>query len=162
MGFCSGFFFSFFLVLSAMWFPPPCIHAQQHCTGQLSRLRSVILSSPIAFLWRGPWRSPAMPDGRPSLTSHSFKPFDEANLLSPLSTLPSPLSPACPRTVFLLHRVLSAGRPRAMAISDSLSRASGPLPCPPTCRLTWAASPVTPSGGLPHRPPPLTAPPSVP
>ena len=78
-------FFLFFFVLSAVWFPPPCMHAQQHCTGHLSRLPSVLLSSPIALLWRGPGRSLAMPGGRSSLGSHSFKPFDEVNFLTPPS-----------------------------------------------------------------------------
>ena len=75
--------------------------------------------------------------------------FDEVNLLCLLSTLPSPLSPARPLSVVLLLRVLAAGRPRAMVVSRALSRASGPLPCLPTCRPTWAASPDTPFGGTP-------------
>ena len=49
----------------AFWFPPPCMHAQQPGTGHLSLLPSVLLSCPIALLGRGPWRSPAMPGGRP-------------------------------------------------------------------------------------------------
>ena len=82
-----------------------------------------------------------------------WAPLPRVSLISLLSTLPSLLSPAHPLTVVLLLRVLSAGRPRARVVSRALSRASGPPPCPPTCRLTWAASPDTPSGGVPHRPP---------
>ena len=88
--------------------------------------------------------------------------FYEVFLLSLLSTVPSPLLTARSLTVVLLLRVLAAGRPRAMLVSRALSRALGPPPCLPTCRPTWATSADTPSGGLPHRPPPPAAPPSVP
>ena len=40
-----------------------------------------------------------------------------------------------------------------MVVFRALSRASGRPPCLPTCWLTWAASPETPLGRLPHPPP---------
>ena len=81
-GFCSCFFLPppFPAVPPALWFPPPCMHAQQLSKGHLSLLPLVFLSCTIALLGRGPWRSPAMPGGRPSLASHSF-------LCSPTSPL---------------------------------------------------------------------------
>ena len=80
-------------------------------------------------------------------------------LLSSLSSLPSHMSLTRPLTVALLLRVLSAGLPSARAVSRALSRASWPLPGPPSCRPTWAASPGTPSGVFPHLPPPPASPP---
>ena len=82
---CGVLFVSFFappfpVVPPALWFPPPCMHAEHLRTGLLSLLPSVFLSCPIALLGRGPWRSPAMPGGRPSLACHSF-------LCSPASPL---------------------------------------------------------------------------
>ena len=156
---CCGvlFFFwsapSFPAVHPALWFPPPCMHAHQHCSGHLATapLGALLLSHrplgawPLAVLGHARWA-----------------PLPRVSLLSPLSSLPSLLSLVRPLTVVLLLRVLSAGRPRARAVSRALSRASGPPPCPPTCRLTWAASPDTPSGELPRRPPPPAFPPSVP
>ena len=91
-GFYSCFFFAppFPAVPPALWFPPPCMNAQQLGTGHLSLFPSVFLSCRIAFLGRGPWRSPAMPGGRPSLASHSF-------LCSP----PSPLFCLLPALLLL-------------------------------------------------------------
>ena len=90
-GFVRVFFFAppFPAVPPALWFAPPCMHAVHLGTGHLSLLPSLLLSCPIALLGRGPWRSPAMPGGRPSLASHSF-------LCSP----PSPLF--CPHPALLL------------------------------------------------------------
>ena len=52
---------------------PSALHARTTTLrGHLFRLCSVLISCPIAFLWRGPWRSPAMPGGRPSLASQTF------------------------------------------------------------------------------------------
>ena len=146
------FFFCFFFPLRSLL--PACTHNN---TASPSRFCSVLTSSPSAILWRCPWRSPAMPKDpaiQPALLY--------MHLLSPLSTLPSPLSPARPLSVVPLLRVLAAGRLRVKAVSRAPSRASGPPPCLPTCRPTWAASPDTPSGGLPRPPLPPAAPPSVP
>ena len=149
-----GFFFWFYFFFAppfpavhpALPLPPVCMHAHQHCTGHLvtAPLGALLLSHPPYGAWL------------------LAVPLPRVSLLSPLSPLPSLLSPVRPLTVVLLLCVLSAGRPRAMAVSRALSRASGPPPCPPTCRPTPAAFPDTPSGGLTRRPPPPATPPSVP
>ena len=66
---------------------PACTHIS---TAQViwSRLPSVLFSCPTALLGRGPWRSPAMPGGRPSLASFSSLP----SLPSPLFCLLSALA----------------------------------------------------------------------
>ena len=62
----------------------------------LSRSRSVLSSSPTAILWRGPWRSPAMPGGRPSLATQPFSPrcFTFIFFLSSPASPPPCLLPA--------------------------------------------------------------------
>ena len=68
-GCCSRFFFrrAFFRVV------PSSLHARTTTLHRhLSQFRSVLLSSPTAILWRGPWRSRAMPGGRPSLATKPF------------------------------------------------------------------------------------------
>ena len=156
--FVSPFFYSFFFLFFVFFLLgsllPACTH---NITASPSRFCSSLTSSPSAILWCCPWRSPAMP-GNPAIQPALLYKF----LLSPLSTLPFPLSSARPLSVVPLLRVLAAGRLRAKAVSRAPSRASGPAPCLLTCRPTWAASPDTPSGGLPRRPLPPAAPPSVP
>ena len=52
---------------------PSSLHARTTTLHRhLSRFCSVLSSSPTAILWRGPWRSPAMPGGRPSLATQPF------------------------------------------------------------------------------------------
>ena len=157
VGFC--FWFCFFFappfpaVHPALWFPPPCMHAHQHSTGHL--VTAPLDALAVSHRPLGAWPL--------AVPGHSrWAPLPRVSLRSPLSPLPSLLSPVRPLTVVLLLRVLSAGRPRAMAVSRALQRASGPPPCPRTCRPTWAATPDTPSGGLSRRPPPPASPPSVP
>ena len=150
--------FPFFFPCCVFRLVPSSLHARTTTLHRhLSRFCSVLTSSPSAILWRCPWRSPAMP-GDPAIQPALLYMYP----LSLLSTLPSPLSPARPLSVVPLLRVLAAGRLRAMDVSRAPSRASGPPPCLPTCRPTWAASPDTPSGGLPRRHLPPAAPPSVP
>ena len=72
----------FRVVPSSLHAPPTTLHRH------LSRFRSMLTSSLIAILWRGPWRSPALPGGRSSLASQSFKPT-----MKLIFFLPSPLSP---------------------------------------------------------------------
>ena len=72
---------------------PSSLHARTttlHC--HLSGFRSVLLSSPTAILWRGPWRSRPMPGGRPSLATQPFSPRC-CTFLFLLSSPPSP--PLC-------------------------------------------------------------------
>ena len=137
----------------ALWYPPPRMHAHQHCTGhQVSApLRARLLSH------RPPGAWPLAVPGHAR-----WAPLPRVTLLSSLSSLPSHLSLARPLTIALLLHLLSAGLCRARAVARALSRASWPPPCPPSCRPTWAASPGTPSGGLPRRSPPPASPPSVP
>ena len=149
--FLPCFLFSFRVVPSSLHARGTPLHRH------LSRFCSVLSSSPFAILWRCFWQSSAMP-GDPAFQPALMYMY----LLSLLSTLPFPLSPACPLSVVLLLRVLAAGRLRAMVVSRAPSSASGPPPCLPTRRPTWAASPNTPPGGLPRRPLPPAAPPSVP
>ena len=75
----------------ALWFLlPACTHIN---TAQViwSWLPLVLFPCPIALLGRGPWRSPAMPAGRPPLAS-----------LSSLPPLPSPLFYILPALLLLL------------------------------------------------------------
>ena len=58
----------------------------------LPRFRSVLSSSPTAILWRGPWRSPAMPGGHSSLATQPFSPRC-CTFIFFLSSPPSP--PLC-------------------------------------------------------------------
>ena len=157
----SAFVSPFFILFSALCIffllGPSSLHART--TSLHHHLVSVRCSRPVPppSCGAAPWRSPAMPGG-PAIQPALLYKFP----LSPLSTLPSPLSSARPLSVVPLLRVLAAGRLRAKAVSRAPSSASGPLPCLLTCRPTWAASPDTPSGGLPRRPLPPAAPPSVP
>ena len=67
----SAFFFrrAFFRVV------PSSLHARTTTLHRhLSWFRSVLSSSPTAILWRGPWRTPAMPGERPSLATQPFSP----------------------------------------------------------------------------------------
>ena len=118
-------------------------------------------------LWSSPVPSPSwgVPVGGPrpcQVGAPPWRPSPLFPLFSPPPSPPPPLSLAGPLTAALLHRALSAGLPRARAVSRALSRPSRPPPCPPSCRPTWAASPDTPSGGFPHRPSPPASPPSAP
>ena len=152
-----GFFFGlpppFPAVHPALWFPPPCMHARQQCTGHLvlAPLGALLLSHRPLAAWPSAVPCPARWVSLPRVTP-----------LSSLFSLLSLLSLARPLTVPLLLRVLSAGLPRARAVCRARSRASSPVPCPPTCRPTLARSPDTPSVGLLRRLPPPAAPPSVP
>ena len=137
----------------ALRFPRPCMHAHQHCTGNL-------VTAPLSALLLSHRPLGAWPLAVPGHAR--WAPLPRVSLLSPLSLLPSLLSPVRPVTVVLLLRVLSAGRPRTMAVSRALSHASGPPPRLLTCRPTWAAAQDSPSGGLPRRPPPPASPPSAP
>ena len=132
-----------------VFFPPPCMHARYQGTGDgvTAPLRVPLWSSrprrpyPLAVPSQARWAP------LPRVTLLTF--------LSPLPSLPLPhhLSLARPLTAALLLCVLSAAPPRARAESPAPSRASPAPPCPPSRRPTWVASPGTPSGGFPRRPP---------
>ena len=68
---CRSQFFSFslFAVLCSAWFPARTTTLHRHLFG----FCLVLSSSPTAILWRGPWRSPAMPGGRPSFATQPFR-----------------------------------------------------------------------------------------
>ena len=85
---CRSRFVCFFFRRSRFCVVPSSLHARTTTLHRhLSRLRSVLTSSPSAILWRGPWRSPAMPGGRPSLASQPLSP-----LSPPLSSVSCPPS----------------------------------------------------------------------
>ena len=70
---CCGVSFAFFFAALFFRVVPSSLHARTTTLHRhLSRFRSVLTSCPTAILWRGPWRSPAMPGGRPSLATSIF------------------------------------------------------------------------------------------
>ena len=125
-------FVLFFLCRAFCRVVPSSLHARTTTLhSHPSRLRSVLTSSPIAFLWRGPWRSPAMPGGRPSLPSQSFKP--SMQLIFFLSSPPSP--PLCLLPALLLLFSCSVQSPLAVpAPSLYLARFHAPQGLRPVFR----------------------------
>ena len=138
---------------------PSSLHARTTALHMCSGLGASLCSCPV------PSPSWGLPLGRPKPCQVGVSPSRPSPLFPLFSSLPSPsppLSLARPLTVALLLRVLSAGLPRARTVSRALPHASGPPPCPLSCRPTWAASPDTPSGGFPRRAFPPASPPSAP
>ena len=140
------------------FYPPPCMHAGQHCTGHR-------VTAPLGVHLRSPRPRGACPmavPGQARLGAPPLRHFPLFPLFSPLPSPPRHLSLVRPLTAVPLLCVLSAALLLARAVSRALSRTSRPLPCPASCRPTWAASPCTPSGGFPRRPLPPASPESVP
>ena len=97
---CCSRFFSLFAVLFSAWFPPPCMHAQQHCIAVC--LGSIRCSRPVpppscGAALGGPWPCQVgAPPSRPSLLARvvvrlsSFSP-----LHPPLTSVSCPPSQCC-------------------------------------------------------------------
>ena len=136
----------FLSVLCVFFYPSPCRHARNHCTGHrvTAPLCVHLWSShqhgacPLAVL-----RNARCRGGRPSLASPSTPPS-----LLPPPPPPFPLSPVSrpSLTAALLHGLRCAAPLRARAVSRAPSRVSPHAPCLLSCRQTWAASPGIPSG----------------
>ena len=138
------------------FYPPPCMDARQHCTGNR-------VTAPLGVRLRSPHPLGACPWAVPGQAR--WAPVPRVTLLSFLSSLSSPprhLPLARPLTAALLLCVLSVALLHARAVSGALSRASLPPPCSRSCRPTLAASPGTSLGGFPCRSPPPASPLSAP
>ena len=149
--------FLFFLaVLSSAWFPPPCMHAQQQrvaiCLG------SVRCSRPVP----PPSCGAALGGPQPCRATQPFSPRCCTSFCS-LSTLPSP--PLCLLPALLV--LFSCSVCSQLVVSAPwlyLARPHAPQGLRPVFRPVGRpgkAPPDTPSGGLPRRPLPPAAPPSV-
>ena len=77
------------------FYPPPCMHARQHCTGHRVTAPLCVRLRPLALVGRAPWRSPAKPRGRPSLVSLSSLPSLHSPPLPPLSPVSQRPSNCC-------------------------------------------------------------------
>ena len=136
--------FKFFLLFRHAFFRvvPSSLHARTTTLHRLlSRFRSVLSSSPTAILWRGPWRSRAMPGGRPSLATQPFSPHC-CTFIFLLSSPSSP--PLCLLPALLVLFSCSVGSPLVVpAPWLYLARPHAPLGVCPVFR------PV----GRPRRPP---------
>ena len=159
-GCCSRFFFP--AVLFAAWFPPPCMHAQQHCIATF--LGSARCSRPVpppscgaALGGPRPCQVGAPPSRHSLLARVVVRLSSFSPLHPPLPSVSCPPSECC-SPASCARRWSS---PCHGCISRALTRLRASA-CLPTCRPTWAASPDTPLGGLPLRPLPPAAPPSVP
>ena len=98
---------------------PACTHVGTALVIR-SRLPSVLVSCPIALLGRGPWRSLAMPGGRPSLASLSSLPSRLSPPLLPPRSVSRPPSYCCSAAPCALRW----SSPRQGCISRALTRLS--------------------------------------
>ena len=175
---CGFVFFSFFglppplpAVHSALWFPalasfvgllffypPPCMHARQHCTDHR-------LTAPLSVPLRSHRPRVACPLAVPGHAR--WAPLLRVTLLSSLSSLPSP---PCPVTRFspslLLLLFCSVCSPLLFPSPGLyLARSHAPLRLRTFLRHVGRLGrpPQVPLlGGFPHLPPPPASPPSVP
>ena len=134
---------------------PPSLDARTSALHWSSGHGSPLCSSPVPSSSWGVslgGRQPCQVGAHPSRPSPLFTHW------SPLRCSPPPMSLTRPLTAALLLRVLSDGLPRARPVSRALSRDCRLLPCPLSCRRTWAASSDTPFRGNPL----LSAPAGIP